>query len=124
MRKSGGWKNYFPRTPKKVEAELAEWRKTHPEPAPAVLADVADHIDHIRTVAGVDHVGLGGDFEGFRGAVSGLEDVSKYPALLAELMRRGWTGDEIKKLAGRNVLRVMREVERTATRLQMSEAGK
>ena len=86
--------------------------------------DVANHVEHLRTVAGIDHVGLGGDFEGFRGAVSGLEDVSKYPALLAELMRRGWTRGEIEKLAGRNVLRVMREVEKAATQLQLSATGK
>lgn len=103
---------------KKVEAGIVAWRKTHPEPQGATLADVADHVDHIRKIAGVDHVGLGGDYEGFRGAVIGLEDVSKYPDLLAELMRRGWTKAEIKKLAGLNVLRVMRNVEATATRLR------
>lgn len=102
----------------KIEAGLAEWRKTHPEPQAASLADVANHVDHIRKVAGVDHVGLGGDYEGFRGEVTGLEDVSKYPDLLAELMRRGWTRTEIKKLAGLNVLRVLRNVEQIAARLQ------
>lgn len=100
-----------------IENGLTAWRKTHPEPQAATLTDVANHVDHIRKVAGVDHVGLGGDYEGFRGAVTGLEDVSKYPDLLVELLRRGWTRSEIKKLAGLNVLRVMREVERIAKRL-------
>jgi len=108
----------------KIEAGLVEWRRTHPEPQAASLADVANHVDHIRKVAGVDHVGLGGDYEGFRGSVTGLEDVSKYPDLLAELMRRGWTATEIKKLAGRNVLRVMRESERIAKQLQREPSGK
>lgn len=108
----------------KIEAGLAEWRKTHPEPQASSLADVANHVDHIRKVAGVDHVGLGGDYEGFRGAVTGLEDVSKYPDLLAELMRRGWTREEIKKLAGLNVLRVMRNVEKIAAQLQRAAPGK
>ena len=108
----------------KIEASLAEWRKTHPEPQAASLADVANHVDHIRKVAGVDHVGLGGDYEGFRGAVTGLEDVSKYPDLLAELMRRGWTRTEIKKLAGLNVLRVMRNVEKIAAQLQRETSPK
>lgn len=102
----------------KIEADLAKWRGTHHEPQAASLADVANHVDHIRKVAGVDHVGLGGDYEGFRGSVTGLEDVSKYPDLLAELMRRGWTRTEIKKLAGLNVLRVMRNVEKIAAQLQ------
>lgn len=108
----------YPDDEKKVEAGLVEWRKSHPEPQPATLADVADHVDYVRKVAGVDHVGLGADFEGFRGAVIGLEDVSKYPALLAELMQRGWSASDIKKLAGENVLRVMSEVERVSARLQ------
>jgi membrane dipeptidase len=108
----------------KIEAGLAEWRKTHPEPQGATLADVANHVDHVRKVAGMDHVGLGGDFEGFRGAVTGLEDVSKYPDLLVELMQRGWTRAEIKKLAGENVLRVMRGVERVAAKTQRETPGK
>lgn len=108
----------FPDEPKKVEAGLAEWRKSHPEPAPASLADVADHIDHIRKVAGIDHIGIGADFEGFHGWLKGLEDVSKYPDLLAELMRRGYGAGDIKKIAGLNVLRVLREAEKVAVRLR------
>jgi membrane dipeptidase len=104
------------------EAKLAEgrsvWRKVHPEPHPATLADAANHIDYIRKVAGIDHVGLGSDFDGFHGAARGLEDVSCYPALLAELLQRGYTADEIKKVAGLNLLRAFKQAEKVAARLQ------
>jgi membrane dipeptidase len=83
----------------------------------ATLADVADHIDHARRVTGVDHVGLGGDFEGSPRAVAGLEDVSTYPALLAELSRRGWSREELAKLAGGNFLRVLRQAQEVSIRL-------
>jgi len=90
-----------------------------PEGAPrATLADVADHVEHIRDVAGIDHVGIGGDFDGISSVVQGLEDVSTYPALLEELSRRGWTEEDLRKLAGENVLRVMREAEAAARRIQ------
>jgi membrane dipeptidase len=82
------------------------------------LSDVADHIDHVRKVAGIDYLGIGGDFEGFDGTPDGLEDVSKYPALLAELLRRSYTREDIKKIAGGNVLRVMRQAEVVAAKLQ------
>jgi membrane dipeptidase len=111
-------KKLYPDDPKKVEAELSSWRKTYAEPQPAALADVANHIDHIRKVAGIDHVGIGSDFEGYHGACKGLEDVSCYPALLAELMRRGYSKDDLKKLAGLNVLRVLHEAEKVSARLQ------
>lgn len=97
---------------------VAEWRKTHPDPRAATLSDVADHIDHIRKLIGVDHVGIGADFDGFSGAPRGLEDVSKYPDLLAELLRRGYSQTDVEKVAGQNVLRVMREAERVAQELQ------
>ena len=84
----------------------------------ATLAQVADHIDHIRKVAGIDHVGLGGDFDGITAVVAGLEDVSTYPMLIAELLRRGYSDDDIKKIAGRNILRVMRGAETVAAKLQ------
>ena len=84
----------------------------------ATLADVADHVEHIRSVAGIDHVGLGGDFDGITQVVEGLEDVSTYPALLAELSRRGWGEVELAKLSGGNILRVMREAEVVARRLR------
>jgi membrane dipeptidase len=84
----------------------------------ATLSDVADHVEHIRDVAGIDHVGLGGDFDGITSVVEGLEDVSTYPALLEELSRRGWSEDDLRRLAGENALRVMREAEAAARRLQ------
>jgi membrane dipeptidase len=91
---------------------FAEWRKTHPAPRKATLLDVADHIGHIREVAGIDHVGIGSDFEGFRSPPpAGLEDASCFPALLAELQRRGYSESDLKKVAGENILRVMRAVE-------------
>ncbi len=114
----------FPNETNKVETAMIEWRKNRPVPPPATLSQVADHIDHIRKVAGIDCIGLGGDFEGFRGSVVGLEDVSCYPALLAELMRRGYSESDIKKVAGLNLLRVMRETEKVAARLQKEAVGK
>ncbi len=102
----------------KVNAGMVEWRKTHRDPSAATLRDVADHIDHIRKVVGVDYIGLGGDFDGFTGGVKGLEDVSKYPDLLAELLRRGYSKDDLKKIAGLNVLRALRGAERVAKELQ------
>ena len=84
----------------------------------ATLADVANHMDHIRKVAGPDHVGIGSDFDGITTVPVGLEDVSKYPALTAELLRRGWPKDDVRKALGLNVLRVMRRAEEVAARLQ------
>jgi len=105
-----------------VRAQVRAWRGTHPLP-PATLSDVADHIEHIRKVAGVDHIGLGSDFDGM-GPVTptGLEDVSHFPDLFAELIRRGWKDGDLKKLAGLNVIRVIRANEATARRLQATRA--
>ena len=89
----------------------------HPAPR-ATLEQVADHIDHVRQVAGIDHVGIGSDFDGIESVPLGLERCRDYPALLAELLRRGWTDEEIGKLAGLNVLRAFRDAERVAARLQ------
>jgi len=101
-----------------TRAQVRAWRKEHPLP-PATLSDVADHIEHVRTLAGADHIGVGSDFDGM-GPVTpvGLEDVSKYPDLFAELIRRGWKDGDLKKLAGLNMLRVIRANEATAKRLQ------
>lgn len=85
---------------------------------PATIGDVADHIEHIRKVAGVDHVGIGSDFDGITETPVGLEDVSTFPALFAELARRGWTAADLKKLAGENILRVLAQAERVAARLK------
>ena len=95
---------------------LAGWKTANPTPA-ATLSQVADHIDHIRQVAGVDHVGIGSDFDG-GGGVVGLEDVSKYPDLFAELARRGWSESDLKKLAGENLLRVFAQAEAVSARLR------
>jgi membrane dipeptidase len=92
-------------------------KEAGPEPR-ATLAQVADHIEHVRKIAGIDHVGIGGDYPASAGAPVGLEDVSKYPDLFAELIRRGWSDDDLTKLAGGNVLRVMRRNEEVAKRLQ------
>jgi len=99
--------------PDRAKAALDEWEKAHPRPS-ATLNQVADHIGHIRDVAGVDHVGIGSDFDGIDDTPVGLEGVDKYPALLRELLRRGWTDTDIAKVAGGNVLRVMAETERVA----------
>jgi membrane dipeptidase len=107
----------FPSNEPYVEAGLERWRADNPEPR-ATLGQVADHIDHIRKVAGIDHIGLGGDFDGITSVVQGLEDVSKYPDLTAELLRRGYTDDQVKKILGLNVLRAWRQAEQVAARLQ------
>jgi membrane dipeptidase len=93
------------------------WETAHPAPS-ATLAQVADHIEHVRKVAGVDHVGIGSDFDGIEHVPVGLEDVSRFPYLFAELIRRGWSDADLKKLAGRNLLRAMHQAEATAARLQ------
>jgi len=100
--------------PEKAAAALAEWERAHPKPD-VTLAMVADHIEHIAKVAGVDHVGIGSDFDGMgMDLPTGLSDVSTYPELLAELMRRGWSDADIAKLAGGNILRVLDEAEAVA----------
>ena len=87
---------------------------------PQTGLDVADHIEYVREVAGLDHVGLGSDFDGMEPdpPPEGLEDVSKFPALLAELSRRGWSEDDLSQLAGRNVLRAWSAAENVAARIQ------
>jgi len=114
-------KKQFPADAPAVTRGVAEWTAAHPAPR-ATLSDAADHIDHIRKLAGIDHIGIGSDFDGITMVPVGLEDVSKYPALVAELFRRGYKEDEIKKITGQNLLRVMREVEKVSKRLQ-SERG-
>jgi membrane dipeptidase len=99
-----------PRDLSKLFGIKAEWEREQPLPR-ATLAQVADHIDHVRHVAGVEHVGLGGDFDGTEDVTVGLEDVSAYPALFAELLRRGWTERDCAALAGGNVLRALRSAE-------------
>ncbi|MBM3906716.1 MAG: dipeptidase [Gemmatimonadetes bacterium] len=102
----------------RLRLAMAEWDRANPRPV-VTLAETADHFDHVKKLAGADHVGIGGDFDGVGGDhIQGLEDVSTYPALLAELARRGWTDDELRKLASGNILRVLAENEKVAARLQ------
>jgi membrane dipeptidase len=96
------------------EAVVPEYERAHPMPE-ATLTQVADHVEHVRSVAGLAHVGLGGDYDGSAGMPTGLADVSCYPALLAELLDRGWTEDECAALAGGNILRVLRDAENLAS---------
>ena len=105
----------------KIRAEMARWDAANPGPR-ATLKDVADHIDHARSVCGIDCIGVGGDFDGMSEAPEGLEDVSKYVDLLVELKRRGYSDADLKKIAGENLLRVFREVEKVAAQIRASEA--
>ena len=103
--------------PERAKAALTEWEAQHPRPI-TTLAQVADHVEHIRQVAGIDHVGIGSDFDGIPDAPVGLEGVDRYPALLAELMRRGWSDADISKLAGENLLRALATAEQVSLRLR------
>lgn len=98
-----------------------DYESAHPAPK-ATVADVADHIEHIRKIAGVDHVGLGSDLDGIDFGPDGLEDVSKFPNLFAELIRRGWSDTDLSKLAQGNILRVFRQAEAVARKLQATRA--
>ena len=103
--------------PDRAAAALKKWDSEHPKPV-ATLEQVADHIEHIKQVAGIDHVGIGSDFDGIPDTPRGLEGVDRYPALLVELMKRGWNDTDVAKLAGDNVLRVMAAAERVAVKLR------
>jgi membrane dipeptidase len=107
--------------PERAKAALAEWDKQHPAPV-VTIAQVADHIEHVRNVAGIDCVGIGSDFDGIPNTPQGLDGVDKFPALLLELARRGWSDEDLGKVAGANMLRVMREAANVATQLQAREA--
>jgi membrane dipeptidase len=110
----------YPGNPEAVADALARWYEEHPMPE-VTVADVADHIDHIRRVAGIDHVGIGSDFDGLESLPAGLEDVSCYPNLLVELARRGYSRDDLAKVAGLNLLRALADAERVAAELQRTE---
>lgn len=101
---------------------LEAWEEANPAPR-ASLAQVADHVDHIRDVAGIDHIGVGSDFDGIGSVPEGLEDVATYPALFAELLRRGYTDADIRKIAGENFLRAFRGAEAAAARLQKERSA-
>jgi membrane dipeptidase len=107
-----------PDDPDAVRTAMDEWFEAKPGP-PATVSDVADHIEHVRDVAGIDHIGIGSDFDGAPKMPERLEDVSRYPALFEELASRGYRDEDLMKIAGRNVLRVMREVEQTGARLRV-----
>jgi membrane dipeptidase len=102
-----------------VSNGLRVWDEQNSAPQ-ATLSQVADHIDHIRNRIGSSHIGIGGDYDGIRSLPVGLEDVATYPDLIAELLRRGYSEDELKDIAGRNLLRVFRDVEETSARLQQT----
>jgi membrane dipeptidase len=103
--------------PERAVAALASWEQAQPKPV-ATLAQLADHIDHIRAVAGVDYVGIGSDFDGIPETPQGLDGVDKFPALLEELARRGWSDAEPAKVAGANLLRVLGQAQKVSARLR------
>jgi membrane dipeptidase len=103
--------------PKAEAAGLEAWIRANPRP-PATLSQVADHIDYVRNIAGIDHIGISGDFGGISSVVEGLENVSTYPALFTELARRGYTQQDLEKISGRNILRVMNGVEAVAAAMK------
>jgi len=107
----------YPNNETMVRNQIAEWQKQNPAPV-STLQQVADHIDYIRDLIGVDYIGIGSDYDGITTVPEGLEDVSKFPHLSAELLRRGYSEEDLKKIAGLNVLRVMRENERVAEKLR------
>jgi membrane dipeptidase len=100
-----------------VKAGVDQWAAANPAP-PATIAEMADHIDHIRKVAGIDHIGIGSDFDGITQTIQDLDNVSTYPRLTAELLKRGYSDGDVKKILGQNILRVMREAEKVSKRLQ------
>jgi membrane dipeptidase len=100
-----------------AKERIEEWKKQNPAPI-VKLSEVADHIDYLKNLIGVDHIGIGSDFDGFTGTIEGLEDCSKFPDLFAELAGRGWTEEELKKLAGENFLRVFKEAEIISKKLR------
>jgi membrane dipeptidase len=105
----------FPNDPQRVRDEITKWRDSN-DPGKTPLSVLIDHIDHIARVAGIDHVGIGSDFDGvpFTGVPAGMEDISKLPSITVELMKRGYSDGDIKKVLGENFLRVMLKVEQVS----------
>jgi membrane dipeptidase len=110
-------KSLYNGRPEQREAAINAWKAANPAPR-VTVAQVADHIDHVAKVAGYDHVGIGGDLDGIEAAPEALGTVSGYPLLFAELIRRGWSDENLAKLAGGNVLRVMRQAEAVAASMR------
>ncbi len=118
-RKLDAFKPVNPTDSADARRQRQEWRKENPPPQ-ATLQDVADHIDHVRKVAGVDHVGIGSDFDGIDTTPVGLQDVSTFPTLFADLIKRGWSDADLKKLSRGNILRVIKQAEQVAAQLQQT----
>ncbi|HSB12010.1 MAG TPA: dipeptidase [Blastocatellia bacterium] len=118
-------KQKYPNDPKRVQEEVEAWRKAN-DPGKTPLSVLIDHIDHVAKVAGIDHVGIGSDFDGvpLTGLPEGMEDISKLPTITYELMKRGYSDADIKKVLGENLLRVMSQVERVAASMISSVSGK
>ncbi|HUP64141.1 MAG TPA: alpha/beta fold hydrolase [Thermoanaerobaculia bacterium] len=112
-------RSVHPGDPQRQRRELKEWEAANPVPR-ATLAQVADHIDHVRSIAGIDHIGIGSDYDGIGSTPDGLADASSFPALFAELLRRGYSERDLEKIAGLNVLRVMERAEAVAADVQRS----
>jgi membrane dipeptidase len=110
-------KSLYQGQPDKAKSALEQWDKDNPAPR-ATVTDIANHIDHVVKLIGAEHVGIGADLDGITTTPEGLESVATYPKLFAELIRRGYSDDQLKGIAGLNVLRVMRKVEAVAARLQ------
>lgn len=106
--------------PERANAALAAWDKANPRPI-VTVSDVADHFDHIRKIAGADHIGIGSDFDGVDAVPVGLDSADDYPALLIELLKRGWSDADVAKVTGGNLLRVMAANEKIAERLQQTQ---
>ena len=99
---------------------MASWRNSNPMPA-VNASDVADHVDHVRHVAGIDYIGIGGDYDGVQFLPDDMQDVATYPVLFGELVRRGYSKNDLAKISRGNILRVMRETERVANNHKMGE---
>jgi membrane dipeptidase len=112
----------FPSDASRVEEEMKKWRAAN-DPGRTPLSKLIDHFDHVAKVAGIDHVGIGSDFDGDITPPEGMEDISRIPAITYELMKRGYSDADIKKILGENFLRVMAAVERTAAQMQSSKAA-
>lgn len=112
-------KAQFPNDKQKLKETMEKWENENPRPV-VTISNVADHFDYVKKLIGVDHIGIGGDFDGLDYTISGMEDVSSYPKLLTELAKRGWTENELKKITGENYLRVFADIEKRAVILSAS----